>query len=107
MTVGCYYEHGLDGLSPPVIYYDPSSGRFTLAHEKGHAYDAESLDDGERQRIEDVIGWPIWRPEAFADLYAGCSLGLPPHYEPRPYPDGVAPRRLNAICRLVQRAGDP
>lgn len=104
--MGCFMPDGVDGQSAPVIYADFSTGPFTLQHEQGHAYDALLLDDGERARIEDVLGWPTWRPEAFANLYAGCALGLRPDEAPWPYPEKLKVHRINAVCRLVARAGD-
>lgn len=82
----------------------------TDAHEFGHAFDQQRLDDGERSRYRSLAGLPQQGPwfdpnpndddatvhaypgERFADDYADCRLGYP--------------KRDRRICRFLWRARD-
>lgn len=99
-TDGCYRS------DVNQIWLRRRAGAFMLAHELGHAFDAQRLDDGERHRfarLVDALDAP-WLPsgdydlnldyagEDFADTYAECWLGY---------------RRANRkLCRFIRRAAD-
>lgn len=86
-----------------TIYLKPASfaPRFSLAHEYGHAWDYDRLNDETRARFQVLLGFsPLerWRnpggyspSEAFANAYADCALGKP--------------RRIRRVCALLPRYG--
>jgi hypothetical protein len=91
------------------VYVDPflidGAKPFVLQHELGHVYDREQLVAGERIRIRKVMRWARWRPEAFADFYAGCRLAMPVDAPDTYYGKWRSLRRVAARCRLIARAG--
>lgn len=104
----CYYAHGPDGAGGPVMYVRAEFGRFTEQHEVGHAYDDQMLVDGERHRIAGAMHWRLWKPEKFADFYAGCRLMIDPrnHWDrvAHVYGKWMGLRSVAARCRLIARA---
>ncbi len=75
-----------------AIYLAPGADRFDRQHELGHLFDAELLDDAERNALTPLLGvdapweqgtgedcWSAACPsERFADAYAACRLKLYP-----------------------------
>lgn len=93
------------------IYLAPGAGRFTLAHEYGHAYDFERLTSKDRRRFQVILGFgpdkPWWGRgtgrddhspgEVFADVYAYCALGVKDWW----VSEFVGQKRAYKVCRLL------
>lgn len=102
-----------------TIYYPANASRFALEHGRGHVFDHEYLDDGERHKLARLMGASgPWRVEGatglaglhapserFADAYAACRLGLDPEtrwesgYDYQP-----TRRQLRRVCGTISRA---
>lgn len=97
----CYYPWG-------DIYLPWTDDVFSRQHELGHAVDYQDFTDRERGRVQAVIGWRAWHREAFADIYAGCRLGLDPfepaHRASRVY-HGLRALRVPIVCLTIAAAG--
>ena len=82
-----------------TVYVRPKAfaPRFTLAHEYGHAWDYERLNDTSRGHFRQLLGFAPetpWRTpgfyspsEAFANAYADCALGTK--------------RQIRGVCALL------
>lgn len=106
LMVSCY--------DPPsrTIYLSPDSlmPRFTLAHEYGHAWDFERLNDASRARFQRLLGFPASTPwwgggigvdtvspgERFADAYSACVLGRRTAWN-------LGRSKIKRICALLPR----
>lgn len=98
-AIGCYYPGG-------DVYLRLDS-EWTRQHELAHAVDHLHVNDGEQARIRKVLAWPRWRLEAFADIYAGCRLGLnplDPAHRTNMLFHGIKAKRVPGVCRLFARA---
>lgn len=104
-----------------VIYAPANVDRFALEHERGHLFDAQYLDGGERLALRRAMRLPLSRPwqsgtgltaaglgspsERFADLYAACRLRMDPDglwesaYDYQP-----TRREFKRACGVVRRA---
>ena len=104
-----------------VIYAPANASRFAIEHERGHIYDHDFLDDGERNALKRATGFPItreWRlgtgmtheaflspSERFADLYAACRLRMDPETRWESAYDYQPSRRaFRRACGVVRRA---
>lgn len=103
-----------------TIYVSAGADAFAVEHERGHLFDAQRLDDGERAKLERLLGLPgrPWRSgtglegllspsERFADAYAACRLGLDPNGRWRTAYDYQPSRRtFMRTCATIARAAD-
>lgn len=99
-----------------LIYLAPGASRFERQHELGHLFDAQYLDDGERNAFRRMIRVPMATPwfgergqaspsEHLADMYAACRLDLDPARRWETAYDLVPTRRdFRRICRLLERS---
>lgn len=72
------------------VYLARGASRFARQHELGHVFDTQFLDEGERNKLQRLLGLPRgpWfdgtgegsasPSEMFADAYAACRLQLDP-----------------------------
>lgn len=105
-----------------TIYVPDGTSRFGREHELGHLFDAQFLDDGERNALKRAMGLPVSRPwstgtgltagglaspsEKFADLYAACRLRMDPDRRWETGYDYQPSRRaLRLACGVLARAG--
>ena len=94
----------------------PSERRVTEAHEYGHAYYFDRLDNrAGRQWIRHVLGYnpghPFWGAgvgvddyspgEAFADAYAVCATGEGRAWTGPTDANRISPRRIRRLCRAL------
>jgi len=99
-ALGCYDHAGRVIYLLPTVSTtatDRAIDRFVFFHEFGHAYDFTTLDEHRRGIFRWVMGWPRWRPEAFADWYARCAL----HERPTTWKWLV---RYRQACRVIWMA---
>lgn len=94
---------------------DSSMTRFALAHELGHQFDEQNLNDGYRTWLRARMRAPggVWLQdhganEWFADFYALCALGYDRGVH-RDSPEGYAShpskRRLRPVCVAIRNWG--
>ena len=106
------------------IWLADRGDRFARAHELGHIFDAQVLDDRDRARFTRLLGFRRGRPwfsdddraspgEVFADLYAECRLNITPwgHRRkggvivgatPISYDSTPSPARYRAMCAAIR-----
>lgn len=103
-----------------TVYVPAGTSRFAVQHELGHLYDEQRLDDGERAKLQRLMGLPPgpWRAgtglagvrspsERFADAYAACRLRLDPEGRWESAYDYQPTSRQHArMCRTIARAAD-
>lgn len=117
-TAGCYLA------SENTIWVeDLEHNEIILWHERGHAFDVQRLDDGERHAFSCLPGVrdPLdnemrcgdpWSPldlvEVFADAYANCARGAVPNsYRFLLGHDYTPTKRQHLnVCRFINRAAD-
>lgn len=110
-TEECAYSDGR-------IYLPEDSTPFMREHAFGHIYDAQRLDQGERNKLIRELGTPgrSWHEsdpyagvsERFADAYAACRLHLDPdHHWESAYDYSPSPRAFRRVCATIARAADP
>lgn len=115
-------------VAAATIYLDGDYSRFALEHERGHLFDAQLLDVGERNAIMRVMGligpWEQGTAlscrerrcpsEIFADAYATCRMGWTA--KPTRFRGGYrlvwtvgygwqpGPKRQRRTCAIITRA---
>lgn len=93
---GCYdYDTRVITLNPSRVT------PYVLTHEIGHAYYFQQANRGQL-----IVGDPAVREEeAFADLYAACTLSRGPGWMRRTgYRVRVSTARYRRICGLIRRS---
>jgi hypothetical protein len=97
----CAYQNTGD------IWLPADSDRFTLAHELGHMFDAQFLDDRERKWLRRLMHAPggdwgrEWgAAEWFADYYATCAIRPRPHEFTTGYISFPIPN-LQRVCNAI------
>lgn len=71
--VGGCYDPATDVVTI-IPGFNHQTTRTIKAHELGHAYDDQHLDDSERGVIIGLMKWHQWRPERFAQEFAACYV---------------------------------
>lgn len=98
----------------------PELAVFRVRHEMAHVQDKRRLDDGERNKLKRLMGFPltaVWSVatypeptdphEKFADAFATCSLGLSPdrgYWIDTGYEWDPSPRQQRLVCGTIWRA---
>lgn len=116
-AAGCYIA-----TENTIWVKDLASDRMILWHERGHAFDAQRLDAGERAAFSCLKGVEAPLPpsrcraswgeddlmEVFADAYANCAkAALPGTYRFLDSSDYTPTKRQHrAVCRFINRAAD-
>lgn len=102
------------------VYLPTGSPRFAREHELGHVFDAQRLDDGERNKLKRLLALPgrPWRlgtglhgagspSERFADAYAACRMHLDPAKRwAGSYDYNPSRRGFVRTCATIARAAD-
>lgn len=104
-----------------VVYVAGNADRFAFEHELGHLFDAQFLDDGERNALKRAVAIPVDRPwnlgtgltkeglaspsERVADLYAACRLRLDPDTRwETAYDYQPSRKQFRRACGVLRRA---